>query len=59
MKRNTIAWLPYLRDQWSFRGGALLDVGIGVMRIRDGYEPHGNAPYEITPELRRAATSRI
>jgi hypothetical protein len=50
-KRDTIAWLPYLRDQWSFGSGALLDAGIGVMRFRDGYEPHGDSPYEITPEL--------
>ncbi len=50
-KRDTIAWLPYLRDKWSIGGGALLDVGVGVARIRDGYEPHGNTPYEITPEL--------
>ena len=50
-KRDTIAWLPYLRDQWSFGSGALLDAGIGVMRFRDGYEPHGGIPYEITPEL--------
>jgi hypothetical protein len=49
--RNIIAWLPYVRNQWSFGGGALLDVGVGVMRFRDGYEPHGDAPYEITPEL--------
>ena len=21
------------------------------MRFRDGYEPHGDTPYEITPEL--------
>jgi len=50
-KRDTIAWLPYLRDQWSFGHGALLEVGAGTTRIRDGYEPHGNAAYEITPEL--------
>jgi len=50
-KRDTIAWLPYLRDQWSFGGGALLDAAIGVMRFRDGYEPHGDIPYQITPEL--------
>ena len=50
-KRNTIAWLPYLRDQWSFGGGALLDAAIGVMRFSDGYEPHGDIPYQITPEL--------
>jgi hypothetical protein len=50
-KRNTIAWLPYLRDQQSFHDGALLDVGLGIVRFRDGYEPHGNSPYEITPEL--------
>ncbi len=48
--RDTIAWLPYLRDQWSI-GGALLDIGIGVMRFRDGFEPHGDKPYQITPEL--------
>ena len=51
VKRNTIAWFPYLRDQQSFADGALLDVGIGYVRIRDGYEPHGNSPYEVTPEL--------
>lgn len=49
-KRNTIAWLPYARDQISFRNGALLDFGLGVVRFRDGYEPHGNSPFEITPE---------
>jgi hypothetical protein len=50
-RRNTIAWLPYLRNQHSFHKGALLDVGFGVVRFRDGYEPHGNSPFEITPEL--------
>ncbi len=50
-KRDTIAWLPYLRDKWSFAGGLLLDLGVGVVRVRDGYEPHGNTPYAITPEL--------
>ncbi len=51
VNRNTIAWLPYLRDQHSFHNGALLDYGIGVIRIRDGYEPHsGGGPFEITPE---------
>jgi len=50
-KRNTIAWLPYVRDQQSFRGGALLDLGLGVTRFSDGYEPHGDSPFQITPEL--------
>ncbi|MGD0683263.1 MAG: hypothetical protein ABR990_14580 [Terracidiphilus sp.] len=49
--RNTIAWLPYLRDQQSFHKGALLDMGLGVTRISDGYEPHGNTQFEITPEI--------
>ena len=49
-KTNVIAWFPYLRDQVSF-GGALLDVGVGMVRFGDGYEPHGSLPYEITPEL--------
>jgi hypothetical protein len=50
-KRDTIAWLPYVRDQYTFRHGALLDTGFGVVRFRDGYEPHGNIPFELTPEL--------
>jgi hypothetical protein len=29
----------------------VLDAGFAVVRVRDGYEPHGNAPYQITPEL--------
>jgi hypothetical protein len=48
--RDILAWLPYVRNQWGFRG-ALLDVGVGVMRFRDGREPHEDAPYAITPEL--------
>jgi len=50
-ERNTLAWLPYLRDQYSFHNGALLDTGLGVLRIRDGYDPHGDTPFEITPEF--------
>jgi hypothetical protein len=49
--RNILAWLPYLRNQWSFGGGALLDAGVAVMRFRDGFEPHGDIPYAITPEV--------
>jgi hypothetical protein len=50
-KRDTIAWLPYIRNQYGFANGGLLQVGVGVVRFRDGYEPHGESPYEITPEL--------
>ena len=49
-RRNTIAWLPYFRDQFSFHSGALLDTGIAIQRIRDGYEPRGSTPFAITPE---------
>jgi hypothetical protein len=49
INRNSIVWLPYLRDHLSI-GGALLDLGVAVAHFRDGYEPHGNTPYEITPE---------
>jgi hypothetical protein len=49
-KDNTIAWLPYLRDQQRLHNGAMVDMGFGVLRFRDGYEPHGDAPYELTPE---------
>ena len=50
VKRNTIAWMPTVRDQQSFGDGALLDLGVGYVSIRDGYEPRGSAPYEYTPE---------
>ncbi len=52
---DIIAWLPYLREQWSFKDGALLDVGVADMRFRDGNEPHGDTPYQITPELSRGS----
>ncbi len=48
--QDIIAWLPYLREQFSFHNGALLDAGVAQMRFRDGQEPHGDVPYEITPE---------
>ena len=50
-KTDISAWLPYIRDQHSFANGALLEVGVGVLHFRDGYEPHGDSPYELTPEL--------
>ena len=50
-KRDTIGWLPYVRDQQSFHNSALLDLGLGVLRFRDGYEPHPGPPYELTPEI--------
>jgi hypothetical protein len=48
--QDIIAWLPYVRDQWTFARGALLDVGIADMRFREGNEPHGDTQYLITPE---------
>lgn len=54
-KRNTIAWLPYLRNQYSFGSGALVDIGVGMARFTDGYEPHGTSPFEMTPEQSRGS----
>lgn len=50
-KHDTIAWLPYVRDQQRFAGGKMLDVGFAVNRFHDGYVSHGNAPYQLTPEV--------
>jgi len=50
-KRNTIAWMPYVRDQWSSKSGGLLDAGVAFLSIRDGYVPHPDGPFRITPEL--------
>jgi len=49
-KRNTTAWMPYARDQLSLGNGALLEGGVGVVRIRDGYEPYPDGPFRVTPE---------
>lgn len=48
---DILAWLPYMRDQQSFRNGVLLDLGFGDMRYREGFEPHGAVPFDLTPEL--------
>lgn len=49
-KRDTIAWMPYVRDQQRLPDGGMLETGFSYFRMRDGYEPHGNLPYELTPE---------
>ena len=50
-KHDIVAWLPYVRDQQSFKNGVMLDGGFGVMRYREGWEPHGATPFNLTPEL--------
>jgi len=50
-KTDITAWLPYVRDQHTFANGALLELGVGVVHFRDGYELHGDSPYALTPEL--------
>jgi hypothetical protein len=54
-KRDTIAWLPYLRDQQRLGNGVMLDAGVGIVRFRDGYEPHGDIPYDLTPETAKGS----
>lgn len=48
---DIIAWFPYLLEQHSFRNNVLVNTGFGVLRYREGFEPHGTLPYEVTPEL--------
>jgi hypothetical protein len=48
---DRLAWLPYARDQQGFKNGTMLDAGFAVLRYREGYEPHGSNPYNLTPEL--------
>jgi hypothetical protein len=51
VNQDILAWFPYLREQHSFAGGALLDLGIADVSIRNGAEPHGDSPFEVTPEI--------
>lgn len=53
--RDTIGWMPYVRDQQRLPGGGMLQTGFAVVRIRDGYEPHGTLPYELTPETSKGS----
>jgi hypothetical protein len=39
------AYLGSLKDQYYFRGGALLETGFGVDQYSDDLTPQGNAPY--------------
>jgi hypothetical protein len=52
---DTIAWLPFVRDQQRLGSGAMLDAGFGVVRFHDGYEPHGDIPYQLTPETAKGS----
>lgn len=47
---DIVAWMPYLRDQQSFKNGLVLDAGFGTLRFREGFEPHGTIPFALTPE---------
>lgn len=50
-KHDILAWLPYARDQQSFKNGVMIDGGFGAMRYREGWEPHGSSAFDLTPEL--------
>lgn len=54
-KRDITAWLPFVRDEQQLPGGALLQAGFGVLRFRDGFEPHGNSPFTLTPETSKGS----
>lgn len=48
---DILAWLPYVRDQQSFKDGVVADFGLGDFRYREGFEPHGTTPYDLTPNV--------
>lgn len=54
-KRDTTAWFPYIRDQQQLPDGALLRAGFGLLEFRDGFEPHGDSPYTLTPETAKGS----
>ena len=39
------AYIGSLKDQYYFRGGALLETGFGVDQYSVAFTPHGNSPY--------------
>jgi hypothetical protein len=50
INHDNLAWFPYLREQHSFAGGPLLDFGVAMAHFRNSYRPHGDTPFEVTPE---------
>jgi Carboxypeptidase regulatory-like domain len=45
------AYIGSFKDQYYFRGGALLETGFGVGQYSLAFTPHGNAPYIETTGL--------
>lgn len=39
------AYLGSIKDQYYFRGGALLETGLGVSQYNVAFTPHGDSPY--------------
>ncbi|HLW85732.1 MAG TPA: TonB-dependent receptor [Candidatus Sulfotelmatobacter sp.] len=44
------AFMGSLKDQYYFRGGALLETGFGVDQYSVALTPHGNSPYLVTTQ---------
>lgn len=50
-KTDTVAWMPYIRDQQLFSNGTLLQISVASTRIHNGSRPNGDAPYQLTPDV--------
>ncbi len=57
-KHDIIAWLPYLQEQHSFPNNILVTTGFGVLRYREGFDPHGNLLTMSPPNFPPAAISK-
>ena len=45
------AYIGSVKDQYYFRGGALLETGFGVHQYNVALTPHGNGPYILTTQV--------
>ncbi|MGA2353655.1 MAG: TonB-dependent receptor [Terriglobales bacterium] len=45
-----LAYIASAKDQYYFKGGELLEEGVGFDQYNLQWTPYGNAPYFITPE---------
>ena len=48
--REITGGFAFLRDQQTFSDGTVLEAGVAGITFDDTFNPHGTAPYVITPE---------
>ncbi len=52
VRRHSNQWFGYVKDQHSFSGSSMIEVGFAASLTHSSAAPQGTAPYQITPDGR-------